>query len=56
MMRDEVQQQWGFEWLVGVAEGETDRRFCQIACRVRRGGFGASEWGRGALRLQKFGG
>ena len=46
-MRDEVQHQWGFEWFVGVAERETWGRFYQIACRARRGGFGAERVGSG---------
>ena len=52
----EVQHQWGFEGVVWVSCGGNGSPFFQIACRVERGGFGASEWGRGALLLLGCGG
>ena len=55
-MWDKCNTSGGLRALCGLVVGETDRRFFQIACRVERGGFGASEWGRGALLLLGCGG
>ena len=47
----------GLSVLLGLLGGNTCSRFCANR-RVTSGGavFGASEWGRGALILQGFGG
>ena len=55
-MRDEVQQQQGFEGIVWVAEGEDVGPFLTNRRLRHLGGFGAGEWGLGELLLRGFGG
>ena len=60
MMRGDVgqvQHQWGFAGVVwGGVRGKRIGVLDQIALRVERGGFGASECGRVAPRLLGCGG